>query len=160
VIRGTYRQVEVIFLFACILYLFYVFSAFLASGLADRGGNKTVLPNLSSRFRLLAHVDGLVEPLLPLAVSLSSGWIVEKKVGPSYRQARADVLSQHQLHGDRFFIIVSRRPRSMFGNRTSRRRAGGAALIPLAAKARDSIRIWLLQCIALRRVHLALSTRT
>src|ERR1700741_3673253 len=30
VIRGTYRQVEVIFLFACILYLSYVFSAFLA----------------------------------------------------------------------------------------------------------------------------------
>src|SRR6266849_4261315 len=30
VIRGTYRQVEVIFLFACVLYLSYVFSAFLA----------------------------------------------------------------------------------------------------------------------------------
>src|SRR5258708_2477551 len=30
VIRGTYRQVEIIFLFACVLYLSYVFSAFLA----------------------------------------------------------------------------------------------------------------------------------
>jgi len=30
VLKGTYRQVEVIFLFACILYLSYLFSAIFA----------------------------------------------------------------------------------------------------------------------------------
>src|SRR4030081_744021 len=46
VIRGTYRQVEVIFLFACVLYLSYVFSAFLAKPDWLIAAKHTVIPNL------------------------------------------------------------------------------------------------------------------
>src|SRR5947209_2496091 len=46
VIRGTYRQVEVIFLFACILYLSYVFSVVLANTYWLIASKHTVLPNL------------------------------------------------------------------------------------------------------------------
>src|SRR6202521_2946048 len=44
VIRGTYRQVEVIFLFACVLYLSYVFSAFLANPDWLIAAKHTVIP--------------------------------------------------------------------------------------------------------------------
>src|SRR6202007_1716066 len=51
VIRGTYRQVEVIFLFACILYLSYVFSAFLAKPDWLAAPKHTVTPKLGADFR-------------------------------------------------------------------------------------------------------------
>src|SRR6202045_3784058 len=44
VIRGTYRQVEVIFLFACVLYLSYVFSAILAKPDWLIAAKHTVIP--------------------------------------------------------------------------------------------------------------------
>src|SRR6201988_3425559 len=46
VIQGTYRQVEVIFLFACILYLSYVFSAVLAKPDWLIAAKYTVIPNI------------------------------------------------------------------------------------------------------------------
>src|SRR5947209_9859482 len=46
VIQGTYRQVEVIFLFACVLYLSYVFSVVLANTYWLIASKHTVLPNL------------------------------------------------------------------------------------------------------------------
>src|SRR6266705_3682256 len=46
VIRGTYRQVEVIFLFACILYLSYVFSAILEKPDWLIAAKYTVIPNI------------------------------------------------------------------------------------------------------------------
>src|SRR5438046_3581280 len=45
VIRGTYRQVETIFMFACVLYLSYVFSAFFAKPCCLISGKETVLPS-------------------------------------------------------------------------------------------------------------------
>jgi NRAMP (natural resistance-associated macrophage protein)-like metal ion transporter len=46
VLRGTYRQVEVIFLAACVLYLSYVFSAFLAKPDWLEAARHTVIPSL------------------------------------------------------------------------------------------------------------------
>src|ERR1700694_4917914 len=46
VLKGTYRQVEVIFLFACVLYLSYLFSAFLAKPDWLEAAKQTVLPKL------------------------------------------------------------------------------------------------------------------
>src|SRR5579859_1299070 len=45
VLKGTYRQVEVIFLFACVLYLSYLFSAILAKPDWLLAAKETVLPH-------------------------------------------------------------------------------------------------------------------
>ncbi len=60
VIRGTYRQVEIIFLFACVLYLSYVFSAFLAKPDWLIAAKHTVIPNLSLNSGYLLMLTGLV----------------------------------------------------------------------------------------------------
>src|SRR6266581_290323 len=94
VIRGTYRQVEVIFLFACVLYLSYVFSAFLAKPDWLIAAKETVIPTLSLRSGYLLMLTGLVgTTIAPWQFFYLQAGFVEKKVGPrQYPQARADVL--------------------------------------------------------------------
>src|SRR6266436_5680755 len=94
VIRGTYRQVEVIFLFACVLYLSYVFSAILAKPDWLIAAKHTVIPNLNLNSGYLLMLTGLVgTTIAPWQFFYLQAGFVEKKVGPrQYRQARADVL--------------------------------------------------------------------
>src|SRR3981189_3541519 len=94
VIRGTYRQVEVIFLFACVLYLSYVFSAILAKPDWLIAAEHTVIPNLNLNSGYLLMLTGLVgTTIAPWQFFYLQAGFVEKKVGPrQYRQARADVL--------------------------------------------------------------------
>ena len=63
VLRGTYRQVEVIFLFACVLYLSYLFSAFLAKPDWLLAAHHTVIPNLRIDSGYLIMLTGLVVTL-------------------------------------------------------------------------------------------------
>src|SRR5947207_3765258 len=60
VIRGTYRQVETIFLFACVLYLSYVFSAFFAKPDWLVAAKETVILSLSLNSRYLLMLTCLV----------------------------------------------------------------------------------------------------
>jgi Mn2+/Fe2+ NRAMP family transporter len=94
VLRGTYRQVEVIFLFACILYLSYVFSAMLAKPEWLVAAEHTVIPNLRLDSGYLIMLTGLVgTTIAPWQFFYLQAGFVEKKVGPrQYPQARADVL--------------------------------------------------------------------
>src|SRR5437773_769428 len=94
VIRGTHRQVETIFLFACVLYLSYVFSAFFAKPDWLTAAKETVLPSLSLNSGYLLMLTGLVgTTIAPWQFFYLQAGFVEKKVGPrQYRQARADVL--------------------------------------------------------------------
>src|SRR5580700_6089957 len=94
VIRGTYRQVEVIFLVACAFYVTYVTSAVMAKPdwiLAAKG---VVIPNLhfeSGYFLMLTALVGTT--IAPWQFFYLQAGFVEKKVGPrQYGQARADVL--------------------------------------------------------------------
>jgi NRAMP (natural resistance-associated macrophage protein)-like metal ion transporter len=94
VIRGTYRQVEVIFLVACAFYVTYVISAVMAKPdwvLAAKG---IVIPNLhfeSGYFLMLTALVGTT--IAPWQFFYLQAGFVEKKVGPrQYPQARADVL--------------------------------------------------------------------
>ena len=94
VIRGTYRQVEVIFLVACAFYVTYVISAVMAKPdwiLAAKG---VVIPNLhfeSGYFLMLTALVGTT--IAPWQFFYLQAGFVEKKVGPrQYGQARADVL--------------------------------------------------------------------
>src|SRR5690349_15408787 len=94
VIQGTYRQVEVIFLFACILYLSYVFSAFLAKPDWLIAAKHTVIPDLHFNSGYLLMLTALVgTTIAPWQFFYLQAGFVEKKVGPrQYPQARADVI--------------------------------------------------------------------
>src|SRR5438445_5245709 len=93
VLRGTYRQVEVIFLFACVLYLSYLFSALLAKPDWLLAAEHTVIPNLRLDSGYLIMLTGLVgTTIAPWQFFYLQAGFVEKKVGPrQYPQARADV---------------------------------------------------------------------
>jgi Mn2+/Fe2+ NRAMP family transporter len=94
VLKGTYRQVEVIFLFACVLYLSYLFSAILAKPDWLLAAKETVLPHPQFNVGYLLMLTGLVgTTIAPWQFFYLQAGFVEKKVGPrQYPQARADVL--------------------------------------------------------------------
>ena len=94
VLKGTYRQVEVIFLFACVLYLSYVFSALLAKPDWLLAAKETVLPHPQFNSEYLLMLTSLVgTTIAPWQFFYLQASFVEKKVGPrQYPQARADVL--------------------------------------------------------------------
>jgi len=94
VVKGTYRQVEVIFLFACVLYLSYVFSALLAKPDWLLAAKETVLPHPQFNSGYLLMLTGLVgTTIAPWQFFYLQAGFVEKKVGArQYPQARADVL--------------------------------------------------------------------
>jgi NRAMP (natural resistance-associated macrophage protein)-like metal ion transporter len=94
VLKGTYRQVEVIFLFACVLYLSYLFSAVLAKPDWLLAAKETVLPHPHFDSGYLLMLTGLVgTTIAPWQFFYLQAGFVEKKVGPrQYPQARADVL--------------------------------------------------------------------
>src|SRR5580692_1667772 len=139
VIRGTYRQVEVIFLFACVLYLSYVFSAFLAKPDWLIAAKQTVIPNLKFESGYLLMLTGLVgTTIAPWQFFYLQAGFVEKKVGPrQYPQARADVLiGSISCMVIVFFIIVcTAATLYVSGHRDITDAAQAAqALIPLAGK--------------------------
>jgi Mn2+/Fe2+ NRAMP family transporter len=109
VIQGTYRQVEVIFLFACILYLSYVFSAFLAKPDWLIAAKHTVIPDLHFNSGYLLMLTALVgTTIAPWQFFYLQAGFVEKKVGPrQYGQAKADVIiGSISCMAIVFFIIV------------------------------------------------------
>ena len=139
VIRGTYRQVEVIFLFACVLYLSYVFSAILAKPDWLIAAKHTVIPNLNLNSGYLLMLTGLVgTTIAPWQFFYLQAGFVEKKVGPrQYRQARADVLvgSISCMLIVFFIIVCTAATLYKNGHRDITDAAqAAAALIPLAGK--------------------------
>jgi len=139
VIRGTYRQVEVIFLFACVLYLSYVFSAFLAKPDWLIAARHTVIPNLQFNSGYLIMLTGLVgTTIAPWQFFYLQAGFVEKKVGPrQYPQARADVLfgSVTCMMIVFFIIVCTAATLHATGRRDITDAAQAAqALIPLAGR--------------------------
>src|SRR6266704_2680722 len=139
VIQGTYRQVEVIFLFACVLYLSYVFSAVLAKPDWLIAAKHTVIPNVHLDSGYLVMLTGLVgTTIAPWQFFYLQAGFVEKKVGPrQYPQARADVLfgSVSCMVIVFFIIVCTAATLWTSGHREITDAAQAAqALIPLAGK--------------------------
>jgi len=139
VLRGTYRQVEVIFLFACVLYLSYLFSAFLAKPDWFEAAKHTVIPNLRFESGYLVMLTGLIgTTIAPWQFFYLQAGFVEKKVNPrQYPQARADVLvGSVSCMVIVFFIIVCTAATLYATGHRDISDAGQAAqaLIPLAGK--------------------------
>jgi NRAMP (natural resistance-associated macrophage protein)-like metal ion transporter len=139
VLRGTYRQVEVIFLAACGFYLAYLLSALLAKPDWLDAARHTVIPNLSFDSGYLVMLTGLIgTTIAPWQFFYLQAGFVEKKVSPrQYPQARADVLiGSVSCMVIVFFIIVCTAATLYASGHRTITDAGQAAqaLIPLAGK--------------------------
>jgi NRAMP (natural resistance-associated macrophage protein)-like metal ion transporter len=109
VVRGSYRQVEKIFLVACAFYLTYVLSAFLAKPDWLVAAKETVLPTFSlDKDYLLMFVALVGTTVAPWQFFYLQAGFVEKRVGPKqYKHARLDVLAGSiTCMAIVFFIIV------------------------------------------------------
>src|ERR1700731_2511186 len=95
VLRGTYRQVEKVFLALCSFYLTYVFSAFLAKPDWLDAARHTGIPSGQVNTSYLLMGTALVgTTIAPWQFFYLQAGFVEKRIGPrQYSQARADVLA-------------------------------------------------------------------
>src|SRR6202790_724295 len=139
VLKGTYRQVEVIFFFACGFYVTYIISAFLVKPDCVVAARATVVPNLQFSSDYLVMLTGLIgTTIAPWQFFYLQAGFVEKKVGPrQYPQARADVLAGSiSCTVIVFFIIVCTAATLYATGHRNITDAGQAAqaLIPLAGR--------------------------
>ena len=140
VVRGSYRQVEKIFLVACGFYLSYVVVR--VSGQAQIGCSprkQTVVPNVQLNAPYLLMLIGLIgTTIAPWQFFYLQAGFVEKRVGPrQYKHARMDVLvGSISCMVIVFFIIVCCAATLNAHGMTNITDAGQAAqaLIPLAGK--------------------------
>ena len=139
VVRGSYQQVEKIFLAACALYLSYVISAFLAKPDWIVAAKATVIPSVHMNAAYLLMLIGLVgTTIAPWQFFYLQAGFVEKRVGPrQYKHARMDVLAGSiSCMAIVFFIIVACAATLNLHGMTNITDAGQAAvaLVPLAGK--------------------------
>ena len=109
VLRGTSRAVEKIFLAACVLYLSYVASAFLAKPDWLLAARETAIPSIQFNGGYLLMLTALVgTTIAPWQFFYLQAGFVEKRVAPrQYPQARADVMiGSISCMAIVFFIIV------------------------------------------------------
>ncbi len=109
VVRGSYRQVEKIFLVACAFYLSYVISAVLAKPDWLLAAKETVAPTFHFNAEYLLMLTALIgTTIAPWQFFYLQAGFVEKKVGPrQYKHARLDVLvGSISCMAIVFFIIV------------------------------------------------------
>lgn len=139
VLRGTYRQVEVIFLIACGFYVTYIISALLAKPDWLQAAEHVVIPQLQFNSSYLVTLTALIgTTIAPWQFFYLQAGFVEKKVGPrQYPQARADVLvGSVSCMVIVFFIIVATAATLYASGQRDVTDAAQAAkaLIPLAGK--------------------------
>jgi Mn2+/Fe2+ NRAMP family transporter len=139
VLRGTYRQVEKVFLALCTFYVTYIFSAILAKPDWLQAARSTVIPTIQFNAGYLLTLTALVgTTIAPWQFFYLQASFVEKRVGPrQYAQARGDVIAGSiSCMVIVFFIIVcTAATLYVSGHRTITDAADAArALIPLAGK--------------------------
>jgi len=139
VLKGNYRQVEIVFLIACAFYLTYLFSALFSHPDWVLAARMTVVPSIHFDTGYLITLTALVgTTIAPWQFFYLQAGFVEKKVGPrQYPQAKLDVLfGSISCMIIVFFIIIctaSTLNRNGMTNITDAAEAA-KALIPLAGK--------------------------
>jgi Mn2+/Fe2+ NRAMP family transporter len=139
VLKGTYRQVEVIFFVACGFYATYIISTVMAKPDWFLAVKATVIPSIQFNSNYLLMLTGLIgTTIAPWQFFYLQAGFVEKKVGPrQYPQARADVLvGSISCMVIVFFIIVCTAATLYATGQRDITEAKDAAraLIPLAGK--------------------------
>src|SRR5579871_5970534 len=139
VLRGTYKQVEKIFLLACVLYLSYVVSAILAKPNWLLAARNTAIPTLHLDSGYLLMLTALIgTTIAPWQFFYLQAGFVEKRVSArQYPQARLDVLfGSISCMVIVFFIIVCTGATLFVSGHHVINDAGDAAqaLVPLAGR--------------------------
>jgi Mn2+/Fe2+ NRAMP family transporter len=139
VLKGTYRQVELIFMIACVFYLTYLFSAVFSHPDWLLAARMTVIPSIHFDTGYLITLTALVgTTIAPWQFFYLQAGFVEKKVGPrQYPQARLDVLfGSVSCMIIVFFIIICTAATLHQSGMTNITDAAEAAkaLVPLAGK--------------------------
>ena len=139
VLKGNYRQVEIVFLVACVFYLTYLFSALLSHPDWILAARMTFIPSIHFDTGYLITLTALVgTTIAPWQFFYLQAGFVEKKVGPrQYPQAKLDVLfGSISCMVIVFFIIICTASTLNRTGLTSINDAAEAAkaLIPLAGK--------------------------
>jgi NRAMP (natural resistance-associated macrophage protein)-like metal ion transporter len=139
VLKGSYRQVEVVFLVACGFYLTYLFSALLSRPDWLLAARMTVVPSIHFDTGYLITLTALIgTTIAPWQFFYLQAGFVEKKVGPrQYPQAKLDVLlGSISCMVIVFFIIICTAATLHANGQTNITDAGEAAkaLVPLAGK--------------------------
>lgn len=139
VLKGTYRQVEIVFLVACVFYLTYLFSALFSHPDWMQAATMTVIPRVHWDTGYLLTLTALVgTTIAPWQFFYLQAGFVEKKVGPrQYPQAKLDVLfGSISCMVIVFFIIVCTAATLHASGQTNITDAAEAAkaLVPLAGK--------------------------
>jgi NRAMP (natural resistance-associated macrophage protein)-like metal ion transporter len=138
VVKGTYKSVEKVFLAACLIYVGYIISGFLAD--PDWGAVKesVVSPQLDLSPGSLAMLVGLIgTTIAPWMQFYLQSAVVEKNVRlRNYKYSRADVISgSFMVNLVAFFIIVACAATiSKAGIRIETAKDAALALTPLAGK--------------------------
>src|SRR5580698_9528449 len=139
VLRGTYRQVEKVFLALCTFYLAYVFAAILAKPDWLEAARRTVIPSVQFNAGYLLMLTALVgTTIAPWQFFYLQASFVEKRVGPrQYAQARGDVIAGSITCMIIVFFIIVATAATLYasGHRNITDAADAArALVPLAGK--------------------------
>jgi len=139
VVRGTYRQVEKIFLVACVFYGTYVASAFLAKPNWLLAAKQTFIPEIHMSASYLLALTALIgTSVAPWQFFYLQAGYVEKRVGArQYKHARLDVLvGSITCMAIVFFIIVCTAATLNASGHTQITEAADAAkaLAPLAGR--------------------------
>src|SRR3984957_11205970 len=139
VLKGTYRQVEIIFFFACGFYVTYIVSALLAKPDWIAAAHATVVPNIRFTSDYLLMLTGLIgTTIAPWQFFYLQAGFVEKRVGPrQYPQARADVIAGSVSCMVIVFFIIVCTAATLYtsGHRNIADAAEAArALVPLAGR--------------------------
>jgi NRAMP (natural resistance-associated macrophage protein)-like metal ion transporter len=144
VVRGTYRTVEKVFLFACFFYVSYLISGFLAHPDWKLAGVGTFVPRMQLNSECLYMIIGLVgTTIAPWMQFYLQAAVVEKGIKvENYEQSRWDVIIGCIIVDVvAFFIIVACAATIHAGGHKQIRDAADAALAlrPLAGRAASAL---------------------
>ncbi|MFH0799216.1 MAG: Nramp family divalent metal transporter [Pseudomonadota bacterium] len=138
VVKGTYKTVEKVFLIACLFYVAYVVSGFMARPDWGRVASEIVVPRFRMNGPYLYMLIGIVgTTIAPWMQFYQQAAIVEKGIDvETYRHARWDVIIGCIMAGIVVFFIVVACAATIFpaGGHVETAADAAVALKPLAGK--------------------------
>lgn len=138
VVKGTYKTVEKIFLVACLFYVSYVISGFLAHPDWNRVVSEAVVPRFTASAPYLYMLIGIVgTTIAPWMQFYQQAAMVEKGIDvETYRHSRWDVVVGCAMAGIVVFFIIVACGATIFpaGGRVETAADAALALKPLAGR--------------------------